>query len=68
MKIRTNLSPKELQLISKGLTKAADQFSQEIILENKAEQDLETVLDKNFSLMLDNLHKEIYTLFSKDKS
>lgn len=68
MKIRTNLTPNQLDLISKGIKVAADRTRvREYIPENNAESELLRKVDTVFDTMLDSLQDEISSiLLDKD--
>lgn len=60
MKVKTNLSPKELRKIGVGLQRLADQQQKnEIELENSAEQTLIARTESVFDTAMSNLHDEV---------
>jgi len=60
MKIRTNLTPEQLDKISKGIKIAADkQRRRDYTPENNAEAELLRKATGTFDLMLDSLQEEI---------
>lgn len=60
MKVRTNLTPSELEKVSKGLKKLAEkQQLNEIELENPAEKELMRRVDALFDTAVNNLQAEV---------
>jgi len=60
MKIRTNLSPEQLENIAKGIKVAADkQRVRPYVPENNAESELLRKADSALDLMLDSLQEEV---------
>lgn len=60
--IDTNLTPEELELLSKGLAKKAQEMRDEIQPENQAEKELFRRVDGVFKQFLDNLQDEIASI------
>jgi hypothetical protein len=67
MRIKTNLSSKELRLVSKGLANAAgkNQVDGKFMPENDAESELVTLVNASLDQMLGNLSIEIKELFNE---
>ena len=60
MKIRTNLTPNQLEKVSKGIKiAAAKQRSRPYVPENNAESEMLRKADGVFELMLDSLQEDI---------
>lgn len=71
MKIRTNLSPNQLDIISKGIKAAADkQRVRAYTPENNAEAELLRKSDRLFDMLLDSLQEDVSEILldKKDKS
>lgn len=67
MKVRTNLSPQQLELISKGIKVAADSQVRPYSPENNAEKELLRKVDTVFDTMLDSLQESFASiLLDKD--
>lgn len=68
MKVKTNLSSRQLKKVGLGLQKLADkQQKNEIELENPAERKLVSRAEKLFDIALANLTEEMNKLFLDDK-
>lgn len=66
MKVKTNLTPHELDLVSKGLSVLAKrQIEKPIVLENAAEKALLSEADELFETMVDSLQTEISHIVKK---
>lgn len=68
MKLRTNLTPEQLQALAKGLKQAADKSSRRPYkAENNAESELLRKADAVFDDMLDSLQEDVAAiLLDKD--
>ena len=63
MKVKTNLTPAELDLVSKGLSKLAEkQRSESVTFENNAEEELFRKADRLFETMIDNIQVDVSAL------
>lgn len=64
MRVKTNLTPSELDLVSKGLKRLADKQREEsVVFENNAERELFRRSNRLFEDMLDNVQEDIAKLF-----
>ena len=65
MRVRTNLSADELELVSKGLSKLAkmQRTDGKFVPNNPAEKKLLAKVDDSLEIMLDNLTSEVDELF-----
>lgn len=67
MKVKTNLTPKELEAVAKGLTKLAEHQHPPLVPQNNAEDELLRKADLIFDQFLENLQDSISaSLFSKE--
>lgn len=68
MKVRTNLSADELELVSKGLSKLAksQRSDGKFVPQNKAERQLMSSVDDALDTMVGTLFKEVDDLFRGD--
>jgi hypothetical protein len=67
MKVKTNLSSKELELVSKGLSQLAkhNQADGKFVPENPAESELIEFVSDSLDRMLDNISNEVKELFDE---
>lgn len=67
MKVKTNLSPRELEAVGKGLTKLAkSQRERPFPTENNAERELLRRTNHAFDVMLESLQSEIADILLDD--
>jgi hypothetical protein len=67
MKVKTNLTPGELELVSKGLAKLAETQHPPYVPENNAETELLRKADSIFDQFVDFIQDDISkVLFTKD--
>lgn len=68
MKLRTNLSPAELDLLSKAASEAATKKREDKLppLTNSAEKDMMEEAMNGFKMMLDSLQVSATSILSKD--
>ncbi len=59
MKVRTNLSSKQLEKVAKGLEELSKKASDVFVAENEIEDRLDSELEENYKIMLSSVAKDL---------